>query len=120
MRYKWTNWQLYQSLTTNMFQQVDYNLSKVILKCGFSWSPAMGSQPILLTALRNDPDMETLNKLGFELEKDIVQEPSMENGFDYKGYLSSAWSALGVNPDQKESQPPAKNETESGTNNYQD
>lgn len=103
MRLKWTNWQLYQ---TNTFQQVDYKLYKVILKCGYSWSPSMGAnQPILLTPLRGDPDIDLLKKLGFELEQDIIREPSFENGFDYSGYLNAAWEALGITRDPNQSTP---------------
>lgn len=97
MRLKWTNWQLYQELTKNSFQQVDTRLATVILKCGYSWSPSMSpNQPILLTPLRTKPDIATLIKLGFTFEEDTMEEPSPENGFNYEGYLNSAWESLGV------------------------
>jgi len=97
MRLKWTNWQIYQELSKNTFQQVDSRLSTVILKCGFSWSPAMSpTQPILLTPLRNKPDISLLIKLGFEFEEAKLEEPSFDNGFDYNGYLNSAWESLGI------------------------
>lgn len=97
MRLKWTNWQIYQELTANTFQQVDRRLATIILKCGFSWSPVMSpAQPILLTPLRGKPDIGTLVKLGFTFEEAAVEEPTVDNGFDYKGYLNSAWEALGV------------------------
>ena len=97
MRLKWTNWQLYQELTKNSFQQVDTRLATVILKCGYSWSPSMSpNQPILLTPLRTKPDIATLIKLGFTFEEDTMEEPSPENGFNYGGYLNSAWESLGV------------------------
>lgn len=97
MRLKWTNWQLYQSLTANSFQQVDRRISTIILRCGYSWSPAMSpNQPILLTPLRGKPDISTLVKLGFEFEEAKLDEPNLENGFDYSGYLNSAWEALGI------------------------
>jgi hypothetical protein len=93
------NWQDYQALTANAFQQVDPRISKFILKCGFSWSPAMApSQPILLTQLGNDREVkiESLIQLGFKLEEDKVTDPSMENGFDYSGYITRAWESLGL------------------------
>jgi len=97
MRLKWTNWQIYQELANNTFQQVDRRLSTVILKCGFSWSPAMSpTQPILLTPLRSKPDIGTLVKIGFTFEEAKIEEPSMENGFAYMGYLNSAWESLGI------------------------
>lgn len=101
MRLKWTNWQLYQSLTANSFQQVDRRISTIILRCGFSWSPAMSpTQPILLTPLRNKPDINMLIKLGFEFEEAKMADPTIENGFDYSDYINSAWEALGIKRDE--------------------
>lgn len=111
MRLKWTNWQLYQNLTANSFQQVDRRISTIILRCGYSWSPAMAPNlPILLTPLRNKPDIGTLVKLGFEFEEAKMTEPTLENGFDYSGYISSAWEALGVK--REEVQTPIPTSTE--------
>ena len=108
MRLKWTNWQIYQQLTGNTLQQVDSRIAKIILKCGFSWSPAMSpTQPILLTPLRKRGDIGLLAKLGFELEEDKTVIPTLENGFDYSGYISSSWEALGLkqNIDKEETLP---------------
>lgn len=102
MRLKWTNWQIYQQLTGNTLQQVDGRIAKIILNCGFSWSPAMSpTQPILLTPLRKRGDIGLLAKLGFELEEDKTVTPTLENGFDYSGYLSSSWEALGLKQQQQ-------------------
>ena len=105
MKLKWTNWQIYQQITGNTLQQVDNQLAKVILKAGYSWSPAMSqNQPIILTPLRKRGDVGILAKLGFELEEDTTVTPSLQNGFDYSGYLSSSWEAFGLKqtvPDEK-------------------
>ena len=111
MRLKWTNWQIYQRLTGNTLQQVDSRIAKIILKCGFSWSPAMSpTQPILLTPLRKRGDIGLLAKLGFELEEDKTVTPTLENGFDYSGYISSSWEALGFRQTSEEetSTPPSE------------
>jgi hypothetical protein len=97
MRLKWTNWQDFQALTTNAFQQVDRRIASFILKCGFSWSPALSpTQPIILTSIGGKANVRSLIEIGFKLEDAKIPEPSPENGFDYTGYLSSAWEALGV------------------------
>jgi hypothetical protein len=97
LKLKWTNWQVYQELLGVAYQQVDRRLANVILQCGYSWSPAMApSLPILLTPLRDKPDIMPLVQLGFELEEAKMVEPSRENGFDYSGYLDSAWETFGV------------------------
>lgn len=97
MRLKWTNWQDFQQLAQNDFQQVDGRIAKFILKCGFSWSPAQApSQPILLTSIGGKLNVKPLLEIGFKLEDAKIEEPSSENGFDYTGYLSSAWGSLGV------------------------
>lgn len=100
LRLKWTNWQDFQVLTPNAFQQVDRRVATFILRCGFSWSPAMSpNQAILLTATGGTPNIKSLIDLGFKLEEAKLNEPSMENGFDYSGYLQNAWEALGVRRD---------------------
>jgi len=97
MRLKWTNWTDFQVLTPNAFQQVDRRVANFILRCGFSWSPAMSpTQPILLTATCGSTNVRSLLEIGFKLEDAKIDEPSFENGFDYTGYLSSAWESLGV------------------------
>jgi hypothetical protein len=96
-RLKWSNWPMYQELTGNTLVQVDGQLSKVILKCGFSWSPAPNpTQPILLTPIGGRIDLEILKKLGFEFEEDDVKEPSSDNAYDYSGILQSAWNSVGA------------------------
>lgn len=100
MRLKWTNWREYQALTPNAFQQVDRRVATYILKCGFSWSPALSpDQPILLTPVQEDPNVEALGAMGLKVEEDKLDEPSFENGFDITGYLTSAWEALGIKRD---------------------
>jgi hypothetical protein len=99
VRLKWTNWQDFQSLSPNAWQQVDQRISKFILKCGFSWAPAMSpTQPIILTqlGLGGEMNIRSLAEIGFKLEEAKVTEPCMENGFDYSGYIANAWEALGM------------------------
>lgn len=100
---KWTNWPIYQRLTKTTLQQVHPQLAQVILKCGFSWSPAPSpSQPILLTSVGTNSDLDMLIKLGFEFEDEDpqVNEPTLDNGFNYHSYLDSAWRSLGVKTPQ--------------------
>ena len=121
MRLKWTNWQIYQQLTGNTLQQVDSRIAKVILKCGFSWSPAMSPNlPILLTPLRKRGDIGLLAKLGFELEEDKTVTPTLENGFDYSGYISSSWEALGLKQQQQQHQQTSEDETSTPSEEHTD
>jgi len=97
MRLKWTNWQDFHELTPNSFQQVDRRISTFILRCGYSWAPAPApGQPILLTPVTEEPNIKALLTLGFQVEEAKMTEPSFENGFDYSGYIQSAWEAFGV------------------------
>lgn len=101
-RLKWTNWQDFQALTNNRLLQVDQRLTKFILQCGFTWSPAMGDSPILLTPAgkiapeRIKQSVEAMLALGFKLALDEVEDPCWENGFNIDGYLKAAWGSLGV------------------------
>ena len=100
-RLKWTNWQDFQELTNNRLLQVDQRLTKFIIQCGFTWSPAMGNQPILLTPVgkvapeKIQQGIDAMGTLGFKLELDEVEDPSWENGFNIDGYLKAAWGSLG-------------------------
>lgn len=99
----WLNWGDFQGLAANNYQQVDLRITRFILQCGFTWSPAPApNQPILLTPMGGktadqlQAGINGMETLGFKLAIEDVVEPSMENGFNIEGYLKNAWGSLGV------------------------